>query len=414
MKRIPRTAVFLIVISLVSIGHYFLSTEIGIPPSVPHQVFREIAGVIKKGETLSEIFKKYSLNIGELDEMCRACADVYRLKALNPGRSYQIVLDDAQRIISFVYGINDDSFLTIHRTSLGYQAEKVPISYEKRTLTIGGTIKGNLIASLEGGGENLLLALKLSDIFAWDIDFNTDLRNDDSFKIVVEGLYLDGNFKRYGNIFAAEFSNNGEVYRAYAFAQNGKIGYYDEIGRPLKKTFLKAPLSFRYVSSGFSSGRFHPILKIYRPHHGLDYAAATGTPVSAVGDGTVLFAGRRGEYGNLIILKHRNGYKTYYGHLSKIAKGVRNGAKVDQGSIIGYVGATGLATGPHLHYEVRIDDRPVNPTLVKAEPGIPIPSGMLADFRQLRDRLDPLIASIKPSDHIAAGAAAIRGSRKEG
>ena len=414
MKRIPRTAALLIVVSLVFTGHYFLSTEIGIPPAIPHQVFREIAGEIKKGETLSEIFKKYSLNIGELDEMCRACADVYRLKALNPGRSYRIVLDDAQRIISFVYGINDDSFLKIRRTSLGYHAEKVPISYEKSILTIGGTIKGNLIASLEGGGENLLLALKLSDIFAWDIDFNTDLRNDDSFKIVVEGLYLDGNFKRYGNILAADFSNDGEVYRAYAFAQNGKIGYYDEVGKPLKKTFLKAPLTFRYVSSSYSSGRFHPILKIFRPHHGLDYAAATGTPVSAVGDGTVLFAGRRGEYGNLIILKHRNGYKTYYGHLSKIAKGVRNGAKVDQGSIIGYVGATGLATGPHLHYEVRIDDRPVNPTLVKAEPGIPIPSGMLADFRQLRDRLDPLIASIKPSDHIAAGAPSIVVSRKEG
>ena len=199
-----------------------------------------------------------------------------------------------------------------------------------------------------------------------------------------------------------------------AIEQNGKIGYYDEVGTPLKKAFLKAPLNFRYVSSSYSSGRYHPILKIYRPHHGLDYAAATGTPVSAVGDGTIVFAGRRGEYGNLIILKHKNGYKTYYGHLSKIAKGVRNGVQVDQGSIIGYVGATGLATGPHLHYEVRIDDRPVNPTLVKAQPGIPISSEMLADFRQLRDRLDLLIASIKTSDHITTGASSIRGSRTEG
>ncbi|MHB9097744.1 MAG: peptidoglycan DD-metalloendopeptidase family protein [Syntrophales bacterium] len=414
MKRISRTAALLIAVSLVSIGHYFLSTEMGIPPSIPHQVFHEIAGEIKKGETLSQIFKKYSLNIGELDKMRRTSVDVYRLKSLNPGRSYRIVLDDAERIVSFVYGIDDNSFLKIRRTNLGYHAERVPISYEKRMLSIGGTIKGNLIASLEGGGENLLLALKLSDIFAWDIDFNTDLRNHDSFKIVVEGLYLDGHFKRYGNILAAEFSNDGEVYRAYAFEQNGRIGYYDEVGTPLKKTFLKAPLSFRYVSSRFSSGRYHPILKITRPHQGLDYAAATGTPVSAIGDGTVLFAGRRGGYGNLIILKHRNGYKTYYGHLSRIAKGVRNGAKVDQGSIIGYVGATGLATGPHLHYEVRVDDRPINPASIKAEPGIPIPRGMLADFRHLRDRLDPLIASIKPSDHIAAGAGSIGGGRKEG
>ena len=413
MKRIP-LAVLIIAACLACIGHYFLNTEIGIPPSVPRLVVREIAGEIKKGETLFEIFKKYSLDMGELYKMRQASAEVYGLKALNPGRSYKILLDDDERIVSFVYGIDDDSFLNICRTDQGYHAEKVAICYEKRVMRIGGTIKGNLIASLEGGAENLLLALKLSDIFAWDIDFNTDLRNNDSFKIVVEGLYRDGNFKRYGNILAAEFMNDGEVYRAYAFEQKGKIGYYDETGTPLRKAFLKAPLSFRYVSSSFSRGRYHPILKIIRAHQGVDYAAAAGTPVCAIGDGTVLFAGRRGDYGNLIILKHRNGYQTYYGHLSKIAKGVRNGAKVGQGSIIGYVGATGLATGPHLHYEARIGDRPVNPTLIKSEPGIPIPKEMLVAFRELRDRMDPLIASIKPSDRIAADAASIKGNRKEG
>jgi murein DD-endopeptidase MepM/ murein hydrolase activator NlpD len=413
MKRIP-LAVLIIVASLATVGYYSLNTKIGIPPSVPRLAFREIAGEIKKGETLFEIFKKYSLDIGELYKMRQASAAVYGLKALNPGRSYRILLDDAERIVSFVYGIDNDSSLNICRTDEGYRAEKIAICYEKRVMRIGGTIKGNLIASLEGGAENLLLALKLSDIFAWDIDFNTDLRNNDSFRIVVEGLYRDGSFKRYGNILAAEFMNDGAVYRAYAFEQKGKIGYYDEIGTPLRKAFLKAPLSFRYVSSGFSGGRYHPILKITRAHQGVDYAAATGTPVSAVGDGSVVFAGRRGEYGNLIILKHRNDYKTYYGHLSKIANGVRNGAKVSQGSIIGYVGATGLATGPHLHYETRIGDRPVNPASIKAEPGLPIPQEMLAAFRELRDRLDPVIASIKPSDRIAAGAASTKGNSTEG
>jgi murein DD-endopeptidase MepM/ murein hydrolase activator NlpD len=413
MKRIP-LAVLIIAACLAGIGHYFLNTEIGIPPSVPRLVVREIAGEIKKGETLFEIFKKYRLDMGELYKMRRASAEVYGLKALNPGRSYKILLDDDERVVSFFYGIDDDSFLNICRTDEGYRAEKVAICYEKRVMRIGGTIKGNLIASLEAGAENLLLALKLSDIFAWDIDFNTDLRNNDSFKIVVEGLYRDGDFKRYGNILAAEFINDGATYRAYAFEQKGKISYYDETGTPLRKAFLKAPLSFRYVSSSFSRGRYHPILKITRAHQGVDYAAAAGTPVCAIGDGTVLFAGRRGDYGNLIILKHRNGYKTCYGHLSKIAKGVRNGAKVGQGSIIGYVGATGLATGPHLHYEARIGDRPVNPTQIKSEPGIPIPKEMLVAFRELRDRMDPLIASIKPSDRIAADASTIKGNRKEG
>ena len=414
MKRIPLLAALLFTACLAFAGHYFLDTELGVPTAVPRQVFREIAGQIKKGETLFEIFRKYNLNIGDLYKMRQASADVHRLKALNPGRFYRIVLDDAERIDSFVYGIDDDSVLNIRRTDGGYHAEKVPINYERRTLRIGGTIKGNLIASLEGGAGNLLLALKLSDIFAWDIDFNTDLRNHDSFKIVVEGLYLDGNFKRYGNILAAEFCNDGDVYSAYAFEQNGKIDYYDEIGTPLKKAFLKAPLSFRYVSSSFSTGRYHPILKIYRPHHGLDYAAATGTPVSAVGGGTVLFAGRRGEYGNLVIIKHPNGYKSYYGHLSKINRGIGSGAPVDQGSIIGYVGATGLATGPHLHYEVRINDKAVNPASIKAQSGAPIPKEILIAFRQLRDRMDPLIASIKPSNHITADDGSIKGSRKEG
>jgi murein DD-endopeptidase MepM/ murein hydrolase activator NlpD len=413
MKRIPLT-VLVIAASLASIGFFFLKTEIGTPPSVPRLAAREIAGEIKKGETLFEIFKKHSLDIGDLYKLRQASADVYGLKALNPGRSYRILLDDDEQIVSFFYGIDDDSSLNICRTDRGYRAEKVAICYEKKVQRIGGTIKGNLIASLEGGAEGLLLALKLSDIFAWDIDFNTDLRNNDGFKIVVEGLYRDGNFKRYGNILAAEFINDGAVYRAYAFEQKGKIGYYDEIGRPLRKAFLKAPLSFRYVSSSFSRGRYHPILKITRPHHGLDYAAAAGTPVSAIGNGTVLFAGRRGDYGNLIILKHQNGYKTYYGHLSKIARGVRNGAKVGQGSIIGYVGATGLATGPHLHYEARIGDRPVNPALIKSEPGIPIPKEMLAAFRELRGRMDPIITAIKPSDRIAADAASIKGNRTGG
>ena len=415
MKRILLLAVLFAAALVVYIGQFDSVTQTVVTTtSVPRQVFHEITGEIKKGETLSDIFKKYKLNIGELHEMRQASADVHKLRSLHPGRSYKFVLAEDERIDSFVYGIDDDSFLNIRRTDEGYHAEKVPINYEKRTMRIGGTIKGNLIASMEGGAGNLLLSLKLSDIFAWDIDFNTDLRNSDSFKIVVEGLFLNGNFKKYGDILAAEFVNDGDVYRAYAFEQNGKIAYYDEVGTPLRKAFLKAPLSFRYISSSFSSGRYHPILKIYRPHHGLDYAAATGTPVSAIGDGTVLFAGHQGAYGNLIILRHRNGYKTYYGHLSNLGKGIKTGVQVDQGRVIGYVGATGLATGPHLHYEMRNGDRPVNPVSVKAQPGTPISKEMLLAFRQVRDRMDPIIASITPSDHIAVDGTTTRGSRKEG
>ena len=384
------------------------------PPAVQQPAFREISGKIERGETLFEIFKKYNLDIGELYKLREASAGIYRLRELHPGRSYRIVLDNNERIDSFHYGIDDNCSLIINRTDEGYCAEKIPINYEKRILHIGGTIKDNLIASMEAGDGNLLLAIQLSEIFAWDIDFTTDLRNDDTFKIVVEGLYLDGKFKKYGNILASEFINNGDLYRAYAFEQNGKTDYYDEAGKALRKAFLKTPLSFKRISSGFSKGRYHPILKIYRPHQGLDYAAATGTPVSAAGDGKVLFAGYKGQYGNLIIIKHRNGYKTYYGHLSKIGKDVRSGRAVDQGSVIGYVGATGLATGPHLHYEMRINDKPINPMSVKVPPGTPISEGMLTVFQQFKDRMKSELASVKPSNNIAADTVTKQASRKEG
>src|ERR1035437_660488 len=416
MKKVPLKAALLITafVAFMVNFSFITNTKTEDAPPVQKQELREINGKIKKGETLFDIFKKYKLDISELYKIREASANIHRLRELYPGRPYKIVLDNNEQINSFNYGIDDDCSLNIKRTDKGYCAEKVPIKYEKRILHIGGTIKDNLIASMGEGNENLLLALQLSDIFAWDIDFTADLRNNDSFKIVVEGLYLDGKFKKYGNILSSEFSNNSDVYRAYTFEQNGKIDYYDEMGKSLRKAFLKAPLSFRRISSVFSRGRYHPILKIYRPHQGLDYAAATGTPVSAAGDGTVLYAGRRGQYGNLIIIRHGNGYKTYYGHLAKIDKGVRTGVQVDQGRIIGYVGATGLATGPHLHYEMRINDRPVNPMSLKIPRGATISETMLVAFRQFTDRMNSELASVKPSNHIAVGNAATRESRKEG
>lgn len=362
-------------------------------PAIQQQEFQVITGIIKKGETLFDIFKRHHLYITELYKIREASANIHKLREIYPGRQYKIICDNNEQISSFLYWIDDDCYLNVNRTDQGYCAEKIPIVYEKRTLNIGSSIKGNLISSLGEGTENLLLALQLSDIFTWDIDFTTDLRVDDSYKIIVEGLYRNGEFKKYGQILSAEFINNGDAYRAYAFEQEGKIHYYDEKGRSLRKTFLKAPLSFRRISSTFSTRRFNPVLKIYRPHHGLDYAAAKWTPVSAAGDGKVIFAGRRGQYGNLIILRHRNGYKTYYGHLSKIAGGVYRGAKINQGAIIGYVGATGLASGPHLHYEMRINDHAINPMAVKLPRGPTIPVNMLAAFNKIKDEMNVELAS---------------------
>lgn len=362
--------------------------------------YREITGNIKKGETLFDIFKKYKLDLKDLFRLKEASADIHKLRKLSPDRPYKIIIDENDQINSFVYWIDDDTILNIKSTEEGFCAEKIPVQYERRIHHIGGVIKDNLISSMSEGKGNLMLALQLSDIFAWDIDFSTDIRNDDVFKIVVEGLYLNGEFKKYGEILSAEFVNKGETFSAYRFENDGRADYYSSEGKSLRKAFLKAPLSFRRISSYFSKGRYHPVLKIYRPHHGLDYAAPTGTPVSAAGDGTVLFAGRKGQYGNLIIVRHSNGYKTYYGHLSRIGKGVRKGTRVDQGEVVGYVGATGLATGPHLHYEMRVNNRPINPLSLKIPHGKAIPPSLMADFRKFKNEMDVKLASIPAASYL--------------
>ena len=277
------------VLTLIVIRSSFtISDDQTVAEPVRQQNFQEICGTVEKGETLYDIFQRYKLDINELFKLREASADVHRLRELYPGQPYKITIDDNSSVNSFTYWINDDHILLINRTGSGFSAEKKPIEYEKRILSFGGVIRENLIEAMDEGRHNLMLALNLSDIFAWDIDFTSDLREGDSFKLIVEGLYLDGEFRKYGDILSAEFANNGESYHAYRFEQNGEADYYDDEGKSLKRSFLKAPLSFRRISSHFSHKRFHPILRISRPHHGLDYAAPRGTPVSAVGDGTVL------------------------------------------------------------------------------------------------------------------------------
>ncbi|MGE5301039.1 MAG: peptidoglycan DD-metalloendopeptidase family protein [Acidobacteriota bacterium] len=365
--------------------------------------FREISGNIKKGETLYDISKKYHLDFGTLFKLREASADIHELRNLRPDRPYAIALDGNDRVCSFVYWIDDDNMLTIKGTASGYCASNEPVFYEKKVIRLGGGIKDNLVSSVESAQGDLGLALEISDIFAWDIDFTTDLRNGDVYKVVVEGLYLDGQFRKYGEILSAEFSNNGRTYRACSFARTGRTDYFDENGRSLKKAFLKVPLNFRRVSSFFSGRCMHPILKIARPRHGVDYAAPYGTPVSAAGDGTVIVSGRKGQYGRLVGIRHPNGYTTYYGHFSRIVKGMSAGRKVEQGDLIGYVGATGLATGPLLHCEMRVRGKAVNPLTAPLPHGEPIPVSLMNDFIAFRRTMDTQLASMSiPSEAFAS------------
>ena len=332
----------------------------------------------------------------ELFSLKEASANIHRLKDVSPGRPYKIIVDDDSHIKKFIYWIDDDNILNITRTEEGFHALKKNIEYETKTTYIGGIIENHLVGSLGEGKENLMLALQLSDILAWDIDFSTDLRDGDTFKIIVESCYLNNEFKKYGNVLAVEFINNGQTYHAYRFVQDGQIDYYDDDGKSLRRSFLKAPLSFRRISSRFTRSRYHPILKIYRPHLGVDYAAPTGTPVSSVGDGTVIFAGYKGQNGKIVIIRHPNGYTTYYGHFSRIAKGIKHGVKVRQGQLIGYVGMTGLATGPHLDYRIKKHNRFVNPLTLELPRGRSIPKTALSVFNMFRNKMDIKLASITP------------------
>jgi murein DD-endopeptidase MepM/ murein hydrolase activator NlpD len=398
MKKLFAAAIFLIAAALLFIYSRDMKNADEEANKEPRktEVLQEINGTIKKSETFFEVFKQYGLDLAELFKIREAAADVHRLRKVQPGQQYKISVDTDNRVHSLSYWIDDDGILEVTRKDQGFAAEKVPIEYEKRVEYIGCIIKDNLVSSVGEGREKLLLALQLSDIFAWDIDFTSDLRKEDTFKIVVEALYLDGEFRKYGNILSAEFNNNDKEYQAYRFENNGKAGYYDADGKSLKKAFLKAPLNFRRISSYYSGRRFHPILKIYRPHHGLDYSAPVWTPVSVLGDGKVIFAGYKGGYGKLVIVKHPNGYETYYGHLAKITKNIRSGKTVGQGQVIGNVGNSGLSTGPHLHFEIRINNNPVNPLRVQLPRGESVPKKLMADFRRFRNQMDTQLASITP------------------
>lgn len=369
------------------------------------QPVKTISDVVKRGETLFIIFKRHGLDIETLFKIREASASVHEIRNINEGQPYTICIDDVNRISSLTYRIDDDSFLKVERGWEGFRAQRCKIPYEKRVLNVSGPIGSNLIYSIGEGRENFLLAMKFSEIFEAEIDFTSDLKPGDRYSVAVEGLFLDGGFKKYGEVLAAELVNEGTRHAAYRFEWDGKAGYFDAEGKSLKKSFIKAPLSFRRISSYFSRKRLHPILRIYRPHHGVDYAAATGTPVSATGDGTVSFAGWKGQYGNLVAINHPNGYTTCYGHLSRIPREVRPGSRARQGDIIGFVGATGLASGPHLHYEVRYKGSFVNPLAIKGEESTELPGRYMHKFGLAVADMDKLLApnSAAPGRQLPGG-----------
>jgi murein DD-endopeptidase MepM/ murein hydrolase activator NlpD len=344
---------------------------------------RIVRGTVGRNTTLAMALRT-ALSPAGIHQLVQAARPAYDLARLSVGHPFGLALGPDGLIAAFTYGIDELRTLRVTRRGADLSAEVLTRSYDVRVATVSGEIRSSLFGAITEAGEADQLALDMADIFAWDVDFNTELQRGDSFRVAVEKLSLDGRFSRYGRILSAELVRGSRVLRAVRFEGTGTSGYFAPDGTPLRKAFLRSPLKFSRITSGFSVARFHPILHEVRPHFGIDYAAPTGTPVLAASDGVVTLAGWSEGFGLTVSLRHANGFQTLYGHLSRIQ--VRPGQRVAQGDPIGAVGQTGLATGPHLDYRMTRNGAFVNPLRIQVPPADPIPQAERPAFEATRDR----------------------------
>jgi murein DD-endopeptidase MepM/ murein hydrolase activator NlpD len=334
---------------------------------------RWISAEVGKGDSLSLLFSRLELSAGLLHEIVTSGPEAKKLSSVRPGQVLRVKLDDKGDFEQLVLERSALNSLQVAKVEDGYEASLVSQPVEIRRARVEGTITDSLYIDAKREGLTDKLIMELAGIFGWDVDFALDIKQGDSFAVIYEERFINGERYKDGHILAAEFVNRGKVFRAVRFEDDeGYASYYTPDGHSMRKAFLRAPVDFRRISSRFNPERFHPVLGKKRPHRGVDYAAATGTPIKAAGDGRVTFRGVKGGYGNTIILKHGEHYTTLYAHLSKFGSEIKSGSRVEQGDIIGYVGATGLATGPHLHYEFRVDGAHRDPLTVDLPKALPI------------------------------------------
>jgi murein DD-endopeptidase MepM/ murein hydrolase activator NlpD len=363
-----------------------------IAPAPPAPVLVEEKIVVPLRSNLAEMLKRRGFTDREIHDLREAVKPVYDLGKIRAGQALRLASlpDGPWRRLE--YDIDETQYLVVHNDGNAIRAEMKYVPIEFKPAFVSGVIEDSLIAALNKAGEEDSLAIDIVErCFGWDIDFNTDLRKGDSFRILVEKRYLDGRFAGYRDILAAEFVNEGQVFRAFRFTypDTKASDYFDDNGGSRRKDFLRSPIKFvtPRITSRFSASRFHPIYKIYRPHYGVDYAAPIGTPVQATADGEVVSAGREGESGNMVRMRHKNSYETAYLHLSGFGRGVRRGAVLKGGDIVGYVGSSGGSTGPHLDYRIYFHGSPVNPLGHKFKPADPLRKEFLEAYKKEVERL---------------------------
>ena len=342
--------------------------------------------VVKPNQSLSDILVPKGINAYSIDRMVKNSKDVFDVRKIKAGNNYYLLNNTNSNLPNtFIYEISLFDYVVFNLDSLNvYRGQK---TIDSLLLTSAGVIHSSLWNAFIENGASPVLAVELSDIFAWTIDF-FGIQKGDQFKVLYDGLYVDNKFAGIGKIHASTFTHAGTPITAYYFKNHLQEGYFDDEGNSLRKAFLKAPLQYKRISSTFSNSRMHPVLKIRRAHYGVDYAAPTGTPVYSIGDGIVIKkAYQKAGGGNYISIKHNSVYTSQYMHLSKYAPGMATGVRVKQGQLIGYVGKTGLASGPHLDFRVFKNDTPVDPLKVKAPPVEPIKEENRQAFEILKDSL---------------------------
>lgn len=358
------------------------------PPALePPRKLRAVTERIRSGDTLAGALVALGVEGGTAQAMVSAFAEVFNVRHVRPGDTIRVLFEeerDADTPFLLEYRRGPVEEILVRREAEGWIASHREFEIQTEKVLVTGVLDSSLSEAVVAAGERADLALAFADVLAWDVDFYLDPRRGDEFQILVEKRTHQGRIIGYGEILAAEY--RGEVTGKrrvflYPNPETGRPEYYAQDGSSAQRTFLKSPLKFSRISSGFG-GRMHPILKYYRQHRGVDYAAPTGTPVWAIGDGVVTRAGWGGACGNMVRLRHSNGYETVYCHFSRIAPGVRVGKRVAQKEVIGYVGATGRATGPHLHFEVLRGGHHLNPLTLKLPPAEPLPESELPAFQQ--------------------------------
>jgi murein DD-endopeptidase MepM/ murein hydrolase activator NlpD len=359
-------------------------------------------GKILKNSSLYAELLNLELSHTMVAEITSRFSKIFNLRRSQPGDEFQLFLDSDENVVAFEYTTGDWKRYRLDRDEGKYIESVKDVGLDRSVRVVEGKIESTLWDALIAALPDMEVFFDMADIFAWEIDFLTEPRIGDSFKIVFELFSKDSVFVKTGNIMAAEYVLEGVPHRAFLYTDpDGRRDYYDENGYSLRRALLKSPLNYRRISSKFSYRRLHPIHKIYRPHLGVDYAAAIGTPVVAAGEGYVLFKGSKNGFGNYLEIRHSNGMVTCYGHLGGFGKGVSKGRHVVQAQVIGYVGNTGESTGPHLDYRVRKDGKYINPLKMTVPAAMPVKDAYMADFNNIIAEYTPHFIDEQPDRLLA-------------